>query len=50
LLEHPDYVDLQFVVKTYGLGFDVSDIKDISMVATGVALPSLQGITVGTRS
>jgi hypothetical protein len=38
------------VVKTYGLGFSVSDNKDITMIATGVALPSLQGITVGNRS
>jgi hypothetical protein len=28
----------------------VSDIKEIEMIATGVALPSLQGITVGNRS
>jgi len=50
LIKHPDYLDLQFVVKTYGLGFNVSEIKDIEMIATGVALPSLQGITVGNRS
>jgi len=50
LIKHPDYLDLQFVVKTYGLGFSVSEIKDIEMIATGVALPSLQGITVGNRS
>ena len=50
LLKHPDYKDLEFVVKTYGLGFSVSENKDISMNATGVALPSLQGITVGNRS
>jgi uncharacterized protein YlxW (UPF0749 family) len=50
LTKHPDYLDLQFVVKTYGLGFNVSEIKDIEMIATGVALPSLQGITVGNRS
>jgi len=50
LIKHPDYLDLEFVVKTYGLGFSVSDNKDITMIATGVALPSLQGITVGNRS
>jgi uncharacterized protein YlxW (UPF0749 family) len=50
LLKHPDYIDLEFVVKTYGLGFSVSENKDITMIATGVALPSLQGITVGNRS
>ena len=50
LIKHPDYLDLQFVVKTYGLGFNVSEIQDIEMIATGVALPSLQGITVGNRS
>lgn len=50
LIKHPDYLDLEFVVKTYGLGFNVSDNKDITMIATGVALPSLQGITVGNRS
>ena len=50
LIKHPDYLDLQFVVKTYGLGFNVSEIKDIEMIATGFALPSLQGITVGNRS
>ena len=50
LIKHPDFLDLQFVVKTYGLGFNVSEIKDIEMIATGVALPSLQGITVGNRS
>ena len=50
LIKHPDYLDLQFVIKTYGLGFNVSEIKDIEMIATGVALPSLQGITVGNRS
>jgi uncharacterized protein YlxW (UPF0749 family) len=50
LVKHPDYIDLEFVVKTYGLGFNVSEIKEIEMVATGVALPSLQGITVGNRS
>jgi uncharacterized protein YlxW (UPF0749 family) len=50
LVKHPDYIDLEFVVKTYGLGFNVSDIKEIEMIATGVALPSLQGITVGNRS
>jgi uncharacterized protein YlxW (UPF0749 family) len=50
LVKHPDYIDLEFVVKTYGLGFIVSEIKEIEMVATGVALPSLQGITVGNRS
>jgi uncharacterized protein YlxW (UPF0749 family) len=50
LLKHPDYKDLEFVVKTYGLGFSVSENKDITMIATGVALPSLQGITVGNRS
>ena len=50
LIKHPDYLDLDFVVKTYGLGFSVSDNKDITMIATGVALPSLQGITVGNRS
>jgi uncharacterized protein YlxW (UPF0749 family) len=50
VINHPDYVDLQFVVKTYGLGFTVSDVKEIEMIATGVALPSMQGITVGNRS
>ena len=50
LLKHPDYLDLEFVVKTYGLGFKVSENKEITMIATGVALPSLQGITVGNRS
>lgn len=50
LIQHPDYIDIDFVVKTYGLGFNVSEIKSIEMVATGVALPSLQGITVGNRS
>ena len=50
LIKHPDYLDLEFVVKTYGLGFSVSDNKDITMIATGVALPSLQGITIGNRS
>ena len=50
LIKHPDYIDLEFVVKTYGLGFNVSENMDIEMNATGVALPSLQGITVGNRS
>jgi uncharacterized protein YlxW (UPF0749 family) len=50
LTKHPDYIDLEFVVKTYGLGFNVSENKEITMIATGVALPSLQGITVGSRS
>ena len=50
LIKHPDYIDLEFVVKTYGLGFSVSENMDIEMIATGVALPSLQGITVGNRS
>lgn len=50
LTKHPDYIDLEFVVKTYGLGFSVSENKEITMIATGVALPSLQGITVGSRS
>jgi uncharacterized protein YlxW (UPF0749 family) len=50
LMKHPDYIDLEFVVKTYGLGFSVSENMDIEMIATGVALPSLQGITVGNRS
>jgi uncharacterized protein YlxW (UPF0749 family) len=50
LIKHPDYIDLEFVVKTYGLGFNVSENKEITMIATGVALPSLQGITVGSRS
>ena len=50
LIKHPDYIDLEFVVKTYGLGFSVSENMDIEMIATGVALPNLQGITVGNRS
>ena len=50
LTKHPDYINLEFVVKTYGLGFNVSENKKITMIATGVALPSLQGITVGSRS
>lgn len=50
LIKHPDYIDLEFVVKTYGLGFSVSENMDIEMIATGVALPSLQGIKVGNRS
>ena len=50
LIKHPDYIDLEFVVKTYGLGFSVSENMNIEMTATGVALPSLQGITVGNRS
>ena len=50
LIKHPDYIDLEFVVKTYGLGFSVTENMNIEMIATGVALPSLQGITVGNRS
>ncbi|MFM1986638.1 MAG: hypothetical protein RIS18_855 [Actinomycetota bacterium] len=50
LMKNPDFADLEFVVKTYGLGFNVSELKDIEMSATGVALPTLEGITVGDRS
>jgi len=49
-VSHPDYLDLAFVVKTYGLGFEISDFKKLILPATGVALPDLQGITVGDRS
>ena len=49
-ISHPDYLDLAFVVKTYGLGFKISDFKKLILSATGVALPDLQGITVGDRS
>lgn len=48
--QHPDFIDFNFVTKTYGLGFKVSDFKKISMPATGVVLPEIEGITVGERS
>jgi uncharacterized protein YlxW (UPF0749 family) len=48
--QNPDFQDLQFVVKTYGLLFKMSEFKEITMQATGVSLPDMQGITVGSRS
>jgi uncharacterized protein YlxW (UPF0749 family) len=48
--KNADYQDLQFVVKTYGLSFKMSDFIEISMPATGVSLPDMLGITVGSRS
>lgn len=50
LLDHPDYKDLVFVVKTYGLSFKLTDKNEILIPATGVGLPDMQGITVGERS
>jgi uncharacterized protein YlxW (UPF0749 family) len=48
--QNADFQDLQFVVKTYGLSFKMSEFKEIAMPATGVSLPDMQGITVGRRS
>jgi uncharacterized protein YlxW (UPF0749 family) len=48
--QNVDFQDLQFVVKTYGLLFKMSEFKEITMQATGVSLPDMQGITVGNRS
>ena len=48
--QNADFQDLQFVVKTYGLSFKMSEFKEITMPATGVSLPDMQGITVGNRS
>ena len=48
--QNADFQDLQFVVKTYGLYFKMSEFKEITMPATGVSLPDMQGITVGSRS
>jgi uncharacterized protein YlxW (UPF0749 family) len=48
--QNADFQDLQFVVKTYGLSFKMSEFKEIAMPATGVSLPDMQGITVGSRS
>lgn len=50
LNQNADFQDLQFVVKTYGLSFKMSEFKEIAMPATGVSLPDMQGITVGSRS
>lgn len=48
--QNADFQDLQFVVKTYGLSFKMSEFREITMPATGVSLPDMQGITVGSRS
>lgn len=48
--QNADFQDLQFVVKTYGLSFKMSEFKEITMSATGVSLPEMQGVTVGSRS
>jgi uncharacterized protein YlxW (UPF0749 family) len=48
--QNADFQDLEFVVKTYGLSFKMSEFKEIAMPATGVSLPDMQGITVGSRS
>jgi uncharacterized protein YlxW (UPF0749 family) len=50
LAQQPDFIDFEFVVKTYGLIFKISDYKELNIPATGVGLPDLQGITVGDRS
>lgn len=50
IVKNADFQDLQFVVKTYGLSFKMSEFKEITMPATGVSLPDMQGITVGNRS
>ena len=47
LAQQPDFIDFEFVVKTYGLIFNISNYKDLNIPATGVGLPDLQGITVG---
>lgn len=50
IYQNADFQDLQFVVKTYGLSFKMSEFKEITMQATGVSLPDMQGIKVGSRS
>lgn len=48
-LQNPDYKDLDFVIKTYGLSFSITSIESVEIPAIGATLPDLNGIKVGTK-
>lgn len=49
LIENPDFKDFQFVVKTYGLDYKLSEQDEIDIAAIGNQLPDITDIRVGNN-